>query len=32
MDWTRLIAFAGDNQMLVMIFVGLTLAIVYTEF
>ena len=32
MDWTRLIAFAGDNQMLVMIFVGLTLAIVYNEF
>ena len=32
MDWTRLLAFAGDNQMLVMIFVGLTLAIVYTEF
>ena len=32
MDWNRLIAFAGDNQMLVMIFVGLTLAIVYTEF
>jgi rhodanese-related sulfurtransferase len=32
MDWSRLLAFAGDNQMLVMIFVGLTLAIVYTEF
>jgi rhodanese-related sulfurtransferase len=32
MDWTRLLAFAGDNQMLVMIFVGLTMAIVYTEF
>jgi len=32
MDWTRLLAFAGDNQMLVMIFVGLTLAIIYTEF
>ena len=32
MDWTRLLAFAGDNQMLVMIFIGLTMAIVYTEF
>jgi rhodanese-related sulfurtransferase len=32
MDWTRLLAFAGENQMLVMIFVGLTVAIVYTEF
>ena len=32
MDWNRLIAFAGDNQLLVMVFVGLTLAIVYNEF
>jgi rhodanese-related sulfurtransferase len=32
MDWNRLIAFAGDNQVLVMVFVGLTLAIVYNEF
>ena len=32
MDWTRLLAFAGENQMLVMIFAGLTVAIVYTEF
>jgi len=32
MDWNHLLAFAGENQMLVMVFVGLTLAIVYTEF
>ena len=32
MDTARLLAFAGDNQFLVMVFVGLTLAIVYTEF
>jgi rhodanese-related sulfurtransferase len=32
MDWNRLLAFAGENQFLAMIFVGLTLAIVYTEF
>jgi len=32
MDWSRLLAFAGENQMLVMVFIGLTLAIVYTEF
>ena len=32
MDMTRLLAFAGENQLLVMILVGLTLAIVYTEF
>jgi len=32
MDWTRLLAFAGENQMLVLIFAGLTVAIVYTEF
>jgi rhodanese-related sulfurtransferase len=32
MDFTRLLAFAGENQAFVMIFVGLTLAIVYTEF
>ena len=31
MDWNRLLAFAGENQFLAMIFVGLTLAIVYTE-
>jgi rhodanese-related sulfurtransferase len=32
MDWNRLIAFAGDNQLLVMALVGLTIAIVYNEF
>ena len=32
MDWNRLLAFAGENQFLALIFVGLTLAIVYTEF
>ena len=32
MDWHRVLAFAGDNQVLVMILVGLTLAIVYNEF
>ena len=32
MDWNRVLAFAGENQVLVMIFVGLTLAIVYNEF
>jgi len=32
MDWNRLIAFAGENQMLVMVFVGLTAALLYTEF
>ena len=32
MDWSKLLAFAGENQFLVMILVGLTLAIVYTEF
>src|ERR1041384_3610072 len=32
MDWNRFLAFAGENQFLVMVFVGLTLAIVYTEF
>jgi rhodanese-related sulfurtransferase len=31
-DWNKLLAFAGENQFLVMIFVGITLAIVYTEF
>jgi rhodanese-related sulfurtransferase len=32
MDWNKLLAFAGENQFLVMAFVGLTFAIVYTEF
>jgi rhodanese-related sulfurtransferase len=32
MDWNKLLAFAGENQFLVMAFVGLTVAIVYTEF
>ena len=32
MDWNKLLAFAGENQFLVLILVGLTLAIVYTEF
>ncbi len=32
MDWNRLIAFAGENQLLVMVFVGLTAALLYTEF
>ncbi len=32
MDWNRLLAFAGENQFLVLVLVGLTLAIVYTEF
>ena len=32
MDMNRLLAFAGENQLLVIVFVGLTLAIVYTEF
>ena len=32
MDMNRLLAFAGENQVLVMVLVGLTLAIVYNEF
>ena len=32
MDWNRLLAFAGDNQLLVLAFVGLSIAIVYNEF
>ena len=32
MDWNKLLAFAGENQFLVLILVGLTFAIVYTEF
>jgi len=32
MDWNKLLAFAGENQFLVMAFVGLTFAIIYTEF
>jgi rhodanese-related sulfurtransferase len=32
MDWNKLLAFAGGNQFLVMAFVGLTFAIIYTEF
>jgi rhodanese-related sulfurtransferase len=32
MDWNKLLAFAGENQFLVMAFVGLTFALVYTEF
>lgn len=31
MDWNRVLAFAGENQFLSMVLVGLTLAIVYTE-
>lgn len=31
MDWSRLIAFAGENQMMSVALVGLTLAIIYTE-
>jgi rhodanese-related sulfurtransferase len=32
MDWNRLLAFAGENLLPVMIFVGLTAALIYTEF
>jgi len=32
MDMNRLLAFAGENQLLVMVFIGLTLAIIYNEF
>src|SRR5687767_6068853 len=32
MDWNRLLAFAGEHQLLSFLLVGLTLAIVYTEF
>lgn len=31
MDWNRVLAFAGENQVLSFLLVGLTLAIVYTE-
>ena len=32
MDWKNFLAFAGENQLLVLIFIGITAAIVYTEF
>jgi rhodanese-related sulfurtransferase len=32
MDMNRLLAFAGENQLLVIVFVGLSLAIIYNEF
>jgi len=32
MNWTRVLAFAGENQILVMVFIGLTVAIIYNEF
>jgi len=31
MDWNRLLAFAGENQLPAIALVGLTLAIIYTE-
>ena len=31
MDWNRVLAFAGENQVLSFLLVGLTLAIIYTE-
>ena len=32
MDWNRVVAFAGENQVLVMVLAGLTIAIIYNEF
>lgn len=32
MDWTRVLAFAGENQVAVLILAGVTVAILYTEF
>jgi len=32
MDWNRMLAFAGENQVLVMVLAGLTIAIIYNEF
>ena len=32
MDWNRVLAFAGENQILVMVLAGLTIAIIYNEF
>jgi rhodanese-related sulfurtransferase len=32
MDWNRVLAFAGENQITVIALIGLTLAIIYTEF
>src|SRR5688572_18041111 len=31
MDWNRVLAFAGEHQVLSFLLVGLTLAIIYTE-
>ena len=32
MDWNRVLAFAGEHQVLVMVLAGLTVAIIYNEF
>src|SRR6187402_2906882 len=32
MNWDRVLAFAGENQLLVMVFIGLTVALIYNEF